>query len=178
MSDFPTTPDQLSPERLTEYLRASGLLAQGRVVEAQHEVIGTGKMGDNARYTLRYEGESGSAPSTLVGKFPAADERARSLAGAQGAYYNEVMFYRELAPGTSMRTPAMHASEISDDRTGFLLLMEDMSPAQPGSQLVGESREHAEVALAEASRWGLPAFAAILLVVLLLFVVARMYGCG
>ena len=151
-SAFPTSPDQLGPERLTEYLRASGQLAQGRVVQAQHRIIGTGKMGDNARYTLSYDAAAGAAPATLIAKFPASDERARAMAGARGAYYNEVMFYRELAPGTSMRTPAIYASELSEDRTTFLLLMEDLSPAEPGSQLVGESREHAALALREAAK--------------------------
>jgi hypothetical protein len=74
------------------------------------------------------------------------------MAGAQGAYYNEVMFYRELAPRTTMRTPTVYASELSDDRSEFLLLMEDMAPAEPGSQLVGESRQRASLALKEAAR--------------------------
>jgi hypothetical protein len=152
MSEFPTTPDRLEAERLTAYLQASVDLTDARVVDASYELIGTGKMGDNARYTLAYEGASEGAPKTLIAKFPAADDRARAMAGAQGAYYNEVMFYRELAPGTSMRTPAIYGSELSDDRTSFLLLMADMSPAAPGSQLDGESRGHASLALREAAK--------------------------
>ena len=151
-ADFPTTPEQLGPEQLTAYLRESGHLPQGRVAAADCAMIGTGKMGDNARYTLSYEAATGEPPATLVAKFPAADETARSMAGSLGAYYHEVMFYRELAAGTTMRTPAVYASEISDDHSSFLLLMEDMSPAEPGSQLVGESRERASIALHEASR--------------------------
>ena len=152
MSDFPTTPDALTPERLTEYLRAAGRLDSGRVAEARHELIGAGKMADNARYTLRYEGDAGRAPATVVAKFPAADERARTMAGAQGAYYNEVMFYRELAPGTSMSTPEIFASELSEDRASFLLLMQDMHPAATGQQVVGESRENTAVALREVAK--------------------------
>jgi hypothetical protein len=122
------------------------------VTAASHKIIGTGKMGDNARYILAYDGPCSSAPVTLIAKFPAADEQARAMAGAQGAYYNEVMFYRHLAPGTTMCTPALYATEVSEDRTEFLILMEDMAPAEPGSQLVGESREHAELALREAAK--------------------------
>ena len=151
-ADFPTTPEQLGPEQLTAYLRESGHLPQGRVAAAARVMIGTGKMGDNARYTLSYEAATGEPPATLVAKFPAADETARAMAGSLGAYYHEVMFYRELAAGTTMRTPAVYASEISDDHSSFLLLMEDMSPAEPGSQLVGESRERAALALSEAAR--------------------------
>lgn len=128
------------------------MLLDGRVKAVSFEMIGTGKMGDNARLQLEYEGACGSAPNTLIAKLPAADEQARTMAGAQGAYYSEVMFYRDLAPGTDMCTPAVYTSELSDDRTLFLLLMEDLSPAAPGSQLVGESLAHAELAIGEAAK--------------------------
>ncbi|MDG2047696.1 MAG: phosphotransferase [Halioglobus sp.] len=156
MITFSTTPDALSPEQLTNYLKASGALCDGRVVSAQQKIIGTGKMGDNARFTLCYEGdrttEFGRAPDTLIAKFPAADEHARAMAGAHGAYYNEVMFYRHLAASTSMRTPKIYGSELSDDRASFLLLMEDMAPAEPGNNLLGESRENAALALGEVAK--------------------------
>ena len=135
---------------MTGYLRAAGLLPEGRVAEAGFELIGAGKMSDNARYFLSYDGAADRAPSTLVARFPAADDRARTMAGAAGAYYNEVMFYRVLAPGTSMRTPAVYGSELSADRESFLLLLEDMAPAEPGIQMVGESYPHTVAALREA----------------------------
>ena len=150
MTGFPTRPEALGPGELTGYLRAAGVLGEGRVATARFQLIGTGKMGDNARYFLSYDGDAGDAPSTLVAKFPAADERARSLAGAAGAYYNEVMFYRVLAPRTSTRIPAAYGSEISADRLSFLLLLEDLAPAEPGVQMVGETRSHTELALREA----------------------------
>lgn len=149
---FPTAPDQVTADYLTDALAGTGLAGDGRVIGFDYALIGTGKMGDNARYTLRYEGAAEHAPASLIGKFPAADAQARSMAGAQGAYYGEVMFYRELAPNTRMRTPKIYASELSDDRTAFLLLMEDMSPAAPGSQLVGESLPHTQLALREAAK--------------------------
>ena len=152
MSAIPTCPEQLTTEWLTDALSTAGFLDGGRVTAASHKIIGTGKMGDNARYTLEYEGETSAAPATLIAKFPAADEQARSMAGAQGAYYNEVMFYRHLAPGTSMRTPEIFATEVSEDRTEFLILMEDMAPAEPGSQLVGESQAHTDLALRQAAK--------------------------
>lgn len=152
MNDFPTTPEALGAQQLTAYLQSSELLHDGQVTSVEQKIIGTGKMGDNARFTLHYEGEQGSAPNSLIAKFPAADEHARAMAGAHGAYYNEVMFYRELAAGTPMRTPKIYGSELSEDRTSFLLLMEDMAPAEPGSNLLGESREHASLALAQAAK--------------------------
>jgi hypothetical protein len=152
MTFIPTSPDQLTPEWLTQALTKSGHLVDGRVTAVSYVDIGTGKMSNNVRYTLEYEGQGNFAPANLIGKFPAADEQVRLIAGAQGAYYNEVMFYRHLAAGTSMRTPIIYATEISEDRSEFLILMEDMAPAEPGSQLVGETRRHAELALQQAAK--------------------------
>jgi hypothetical protein len=142
----------MTAEWMTGALKRSGLLGDGAVSALRYEIVGTGKMGDNARFTLDYEGDRGTAPDTVIAKFPAADETARSMAGAQGAYYNEVMFYRHLAHRTTMRTPAIYANEISDDHLSFVTVMEDMAPAEPGSQFVGETRQHARVALSEAAR--------------------------
>lgn len=152
MADFPTTPDALDAGRLTEYLRQGGYLTDGEVSSFEHQIIGTGKMGDNARITPTYSGDAQNAPDTLVGKFPSANAATREAAGAGGAYYNEVMFYRELAPMTAMCTPNIYGSELSEDRTEFLLLMEDMAPAEPGNNLVGATRAQAELALPQAAR--------------------------
>tara|TARA_R110002049_G_scaffold21045_17_gene77430 strand:- start:2743 stop:3810 length:1068 start_codon:yes stop_codon:yes gene_type:complete len=152
MVDIVTQPEKVTAPWLTQVLRHSGHLDEGAVSALDYQVIGTGKMGDNARFSLAYEGEQGSAPHSVIIKFPAADEKAREMAGAQGAYYNEVMFYRHLAGRTSMRTPAIYANEITDDRQLFVTVMEDMAPAQPGSQLVGESLAHAQLAMREAAK--------------------------
>lgn len=152
MTTFPTSPEQMNSEILTQLLRENGCLSSGSVTGLDSTLIGTGKMGDNARLNISYSSDANACPRTLVAKFPAADEHARAMAGAQGAYYNEVMFYRELAPATSMKTPLIYGSKLSEDRTEFLLLMEDMAPAEPGNQLIGESHEHATMALAEAAK--------------------------
>lgn len=152
MNELITDPSAMTPQWFTKALRQSGHLQAGEVTAIDFRIIGTGKMGDNARYQLSYTGERGTAPDSVVAKFPATDEMARAIAGARGAYYNEVMFYRHLASLTRMRTPVIYANEISDDRMDFITVMEDMAPAEPGSQLVGESRERAAVAMKEAAK--------------------------
>ncbi len=152
MVEIVSRPDLVTPQWMTALLRQSGHLDEGRVTSLDYEVIGTGKMGDNARFRLVYAGGRERAPDSVIAKFPAEDETARAMAGAQGAYYNEVMFYRHLAHRTTMRTPAIYANEITADRQCFVTVMEDMAPAEPGSQLVGESLERARVALGEAAR--------------------------
>jgi hypothetical protein len=152
MLEIIAQPQDISPGWMTSALRQSGYIPDASVRSLDCALIGHGKMGDNARFKLEYEGEQGEAPDTVVGKFPAQDETARAMAGAQGAYYNEVMFYRHLAGRTAMHTPAIYANEISDDRLRFVTLMEDLHPAQTGNQLVGESLEHTRVAMAEAAK--------------------------
>ncbi len=153
MSAMVTRPGDVTIQWMSEALASSGHLENGAAVSAlSYKIIGTGKMGDNARFRLEYSGEQGNSPASVIIKFPAEDETARAMAGAQGAYYNEVMFYRHLADKTTMRTPAIYANEVSDDRLVFVTAMEDMAPGEPGSQLVGESLEHARVAMGEAAK--------------------------
>ncbi|MEP5569516.1 MAG: phosphotransferase [Halioglobus sp.] len=153
MSVIVTRPDDVTTQWMSEALANSGHLDSGIVVSwLSYDIIGTGKMGDNARFVLEYSGDHHKAPESVIIKFPAEDETARAMAGAQGAYYNEVMFYRHLADKTAMRTPAIYVNEVSDDRLMFVTAMEDMSPAEPGSQLVGESLNHVRVAMGEAAK--------------------------
>ncbi len=151
MVSIASTPAEITPEWLTLALRQSGHLPSGQVTDAPHEIIGTGKMGDNARFTLRYDVNC-SAPNSVIAKLPASDETARSIAGAMGAYNNEVMFYRHLAAGTTINTPTIYASEVNAEGTEFVILMEDLAPAVPGSQLTGESLEHTRLALQQAAK--------------------------
>ena len=152
MLEIITHPDAITPDWLTRALHASGHLPAGKVAGADYAIIGTGKMGDNARFNLTYEGADQPAPQSVIIKFPAEDKTARALAGAQGAYYNEVMFYRHLAERTAMRTPTIYANEISEDRQSFITVMEDMAPAAPGSQLIGATPEQTRIALREAAK--------------------------
>jgi hypothetical protein len=147
-----TDPALITPEWLTEALKTSGLLpVEGRIISAEWKNIGTGKMGDNVRFRLCYDGNY-KAPCTLIAKLPAADETARTIAGGMGAYRKEVMFYQELAGVSSIRTPEIYLALIDASGSNFILLMEDLAPAKPGNQLASETIEHAKQALSEASK--------------------------
>ncbi len=152
MAEIVTRPNEISLQWMTDALRQSGHLHNAEITGLDYEIIGTGKMGDNARFTLQYTGEPCDAPASVIIKFPAEDETARQMAGLQGAYYNEVMFYRHLAQQTEMRTPIIYANEVSEDRMLFITAMEDLAPAEPGNQLIGESIEHTRVAMTEAAK--------------------------
>lgn len=145
-------PEKVTAEWMTQVLRRDVSLTAGEVVSLSFEVIGTGKMGENARFSLVYEQPCESAPTTVVGKFPARHPATRTMAGQQGAYYNEVMFYRELASRAAIRIPHIYGLAISDDRQSFTLIMEDLAPAKPGSQLKPATLQQSRQVASEAAK--------------------------
>lgn len=144
-----TDPAEVGDAWLTRALVDVGLApADARVVDHDVVGIGAGKVGDSARFTLRWD-PPGAGPATVVGKFPAADPASRNAGVALGNYDREVRFYRHLAPTLDVRAPACHAAEL-DEATGlFVLLLEDLAPAQTGDQLTGCTVAQAEAAVLE-----------------------------
>lgn len=150
MGDFPTHPNAVQADWLTERLRAAGLLDGGVVTAVRWEPIGTGQVGDSARFHLTYDRE-GAGPATLAGKFPAEDQMSRGTAAAFGLYAKEVGFYRELAPQLAVRVPQALAAEIADDGVDFVLLFEDLGPARGGNQLASCSAADARAGIRQAA---------------------------
>lgn len=115
------------------------------------ERIGTGQLGDTARFHLTYAPGSDAAPATLIGKFSSTDPTSREVATAWSLYTREVRFYRELAEKARIAVPACYGAQM-DAAGGFVLLLEDLAPAAPGDQFKGLSNRHAERAVREAAR--------------------------
>ena len=132
---FPQEPAAVTAQWLSDVLGA-------RVTDVAWRAIGTGQVGDSARFTLTYA-EPGAGPPTLAGKFAAADPTSRHTAVTHGLYAKEVAFYRELAPRLAIRTPRAWAAEVSEAGDSFVLLFEDLGPARQGDQLSGCSAEDA-----------------------------------
>lgn len=125
--------------------------------------IGTGQMADSFRFKLGYDcGSSADAgPRSVVVKMQAADELSRQ-AGAGGSYRSEVRFYTELAPTLSLRTPKCYYAAGPDSEGRFVLVLEDLAPAEQGDQISGCSIEQARSAVVNlaglhAPRWCDPA---------------------
>ena len=122
-------------------------------------------MCDSLRLSLAYD-EPGAGPASLIAKVPAADESSRASAVAYRSYEKEVRFYQELAASLPVRTPRVHHADIDVPSAAFVLLLEDLAPAEPGDQLRGCDAEVAAAATAElvklhAPRWGDPTLAAL-----------------
>lgn len=137
-------PRNLTPDWLSAVLRGAG--HDLRVRSCRSESVGTGQMAHNERIFLEYDGDAGSAPRTLVGKFPSPSAESRA-AGAAGGYLAEVRFYTELASKLSIRVPACYYGALSDDASSFTLLLEDMAPAVQGDQIAGASKAEIEASV-------------------------------
>ena len=130
-------PDQIRTEWLSAVLQRCGF--DGVQVDGITSCrIGTGQAAACARLEITYApGRQAGAPDTLVAKFPSEDETSRRSCMAMGLYQREVDFYRDVAPRLTMNLPKTYFLEVSESGEYFLILMEDLSPAQQGDQLTG-----------------------------------------
>jgi len=111
----------LTPERLTETLRASGGLDGGRVAEVTVETSRTTILSTIERLRLRYDG--GAGPATLIRKQPRGDVdiTLRALLA------REVSFYAKVAPATPLGC-LVRCYGITDVEGGpRSLLLEDLT---------------------------------------------------
>jgi hypothetical protein len=143
-------PERVTPVWMTEALQSRGVDAT--VANLRMESVGTGQLSEARRFHLEYRGTPPpDAPRSVVGKFPSTDKVAVTTGKDMKLYWAEVMFYRELAERARIRTPLAYVAEISETHD-FVLLFEDLAPAQVGDQMRGFTVDEARRALAEASK--------------------------
>lgn len=143
-------PEAVTPAWITAALAAGGVNA--RVAALVMESVGTGQLGETRRFHLEYAGTPPTdAPKSVVGKFPSANATAAETGRSMGFYRSEVMFYREAAAKAGIHVPRTYVAEI-DAANDFVLLFEDLAPAQSGDQMRGCSVDEARRALSEAAR--------------------------
>ena len=150
-------PEAVTPAWLTQVMRRAG--HEVTVSDVAAKKVGTGQVGDSVRFSLTYRDDAKGAPATIVGKFPSADDESRTTGVNFGNYIREVNFYRHLAPNAGIRTAKCFHADIVEETHDFVLMMEDLAPAEQGDQMRGVSLAEAAVALDEAaklhaSHWG------------------------
>jgi hypothetical protein len=150
MDAFPRKPGEVTPGWIEGHLRAAGLLGEARITGLGWQPIGTGQVGETARFTLDYDRPC-AAPATLAGKFASTDPTSRHTAATMRLYAKEVHFYRHIAPLLDVRVPRVFAAEIDAAGAEFVLLFEDLGPARGGNQLAGCSIEDARSAVVQAA---------------------------
>jgi hypothetical protein len=128
MGAFPTTPETLTDDWLTEAL---GALVSSHRVERFDE--GTGVIGLVTRLHLEIDG----GPETVIAKFPSPAPENRAVAATYDMYGREVRFYRDIAGKLPMRTAECYFAAHDPESQDFVLLLEDLVDYQVGDQVAG-----------------------------------------
>lgn len=130
------------------------------VTAVRQAPVGTGQVADTVRLTLEYD-RPGAGPASLIAKVPAADPTSRDAARATRTYEIEASFYRDLAQQLPVRTPICSFAAHDLDTDAYVVVLEDVAPAEQGDQMRGcpvPDIEAAidELALLHGPRWGDP----------------------
>jgi len=151
--------EQVTPGWLTAALHESGAAPRTAwITDVAGSPMGGGKLARCVRYRLDWS-EPGAGPATVIGKFPADDDRTRSTGVGSGAYRRELLFYRHLAPLVKMSVPRCHLAEFDVPTGEFALVLSDAAPARTRDQTLGASPDDVAAALEElvllqAPFWG------------------------
>lgn len=153
---------ELTPAWVAAALRTTGL--DHDIVDVARQRVGTGQIGTSHRLTITYADPAAAlaagAPVTLVAKMAGGDPENRGI--VSDGYRNEFGFYTEVADTVAINTPRCWYAVISDDNTCFVLLLDDLAPAEPGEQVRGCTLDEARLALVNLAglhgpRWADPA---------------------
>lgn len=146
----PTDPAAFRTEWLAAALRAPSGSLKGFSAKA----VGTGQMSKSFRLALTWDGYDGLA--SIIAKCPSLDAKTRAIAQAMKCYTLELGWYRELACEAKVACPRCLHLESANDDLDFVLLLEDLAPAQQGDQLAGATIRQIETALKQAARLHAP----------------------
>jgi aminoglycoside/choline kinase family phosphotransferase len=131
--------DQLTPAWFDAVLGTAGTRSAIRSVTT--EPVGTGQMASTVRVHLEL---GDGTDRTVIVKYARADVESEM---ARMAYAKEVAFYAELGDRVTVRTPDCLYAAMADGAPRFVLVLEDLSDAQPGDQIAGCPVGHAEAAV-------------------------------
>lgn len=147
----------VGPEDVTGEWLSSVFGAAVEVVGQQR--IGDGLVGMNVRVALR--SERPEVPDSVVVKLPSPDATSRATGIALRNYERETKFYDEIAATVDMRVPLCHHSDWTEATGDFVIVLEDLAPAEQGDQIAGCAPSLARTAVLElvrlhGPRWGDP----------------------
>lgn len=158
---IPDSVDALTDAWLTDAL--VGVSGGATVTGHSRAPVGTGQVADTYRFSLVWDREN-PAPSTLIVKVTAGDDTSRGAAKATRTYEIEASFYNDLAAHLPVRAPRCYHAAHDPAGDGYVVVLEDLAPAQQGDQLTGCSTDEAALAIEElpklhAPRWDDPGLA-------------------
>ena len=146
---------EVTPDWLTDALRAGGVLGGGRVADFAAHVISEGKgfISQVARLDIEYSGDAAGAPASVILKLPSGTSELQMLADRLGHGRREVRFYGQVAGSGPLSAPRAYYC-AADEATGrTVLLIEFLTGARQGDSVAGCSREDALAAIVEMARF-------------------------
>lgn len=152
MTRLPTSSAEISPEWLTERLRAAGTIDSTTVVSSiERDLMGAGIgfMGEVGRIKVSYAG--GVGPATMICKIPTQDPTIRGMLAAAKVFEREARFYADVAPALDVVPEALGiASDLEHD--DHVLILEDLGHLRVGDQAVGVDVKDARATMMTAAR--------------------------
>lgn len=144
--DYPTQPEELTAQWLTDALRAGGAIKEAQVTGFTTEPVGVGigMLGVIARAYLTYDRDEPGAPPSVIAKFATPILANRAVAMAYRMYEREVNFYLRIAPTVGVAAPKGWAGEVDPESGDCVVLMEDLRGYRTGDQVVGCTAEEAK----------------------------------
>jgi hypothetical protein len=120
--------------------------------------IGHGNVADSVRLVPVWDRPT-SAPSSVVAKVPSSAEESRAAGFSTRTYEIETAFYNDLADSLSVNRPYCYLARYAPDQGAYVVVMEDLTPAEAGDQIAGCHPADAaavmpELAALHAPRWG------------------------
>lgn len=146
MASFPTQPELLTTEWLTDMLRSAAQLPDDQEVRkfsVQSIGDGVGMVGKVVRVTLAYQDPGVAAPTSIVIKFAHEAEANRAIALNLRVYEREVTFYNHIAGSVRVPKPACYFAAVGHRTGECIVVLEDMRRYRAGDQLVGVGLDEA-----------------------------------
>ncbi len=138
---MPARIEDVDERWIEDILADAGLLRDARVTRVEQRVIGEEKgfLSVTARVAIDYDGAADGAPRSLVVKIEPPAGQFRDAERRVDAFEREIRFYRELAPGLTLRLPRVVFADARGD--GSALVMEDLTALECADQLHGLRHE-------------------------------------
>ncbi|MEP3225101.1 MAG: phosphotransferase [Parasphingorhabdus sp.] len=144
-TELPLRPEEFDPRWVENVFGAPS----ESLLSMTHKPVGTGQVCDSFRFTCDWQDES--YPASFIAKCPSADPISRGAAAIFHLYDMEIGWYRDVAGRSGVGCPKCYHAAIGEDETQFVLMLEDMAPAEQGDQLAGATLVQVETTLREAA---------------------------
>jgi hypothetical protein len=148
--------EDLTPGWLTAAL--SNVSEGARATDLTLARVGKGDIAEVVRLVPVWDRPT-SAPSSVVAKVPARSGVSRTADFATRTYEIEAGFYNDLAGSLKVNRPHCYLARYDPEQGAYVVLLEDLAPAEAGDQVAGCDASDAaavmpELAALHAPRWG------------------------